>query len=548
MHLIRFACMSGMLSYLALCGCVQQPSPPAPGEGPNDPVELQVLAINDFHGNLEPPEEELGGAAYLAAHLERAGNAAPHTVIVSAGDLVGASPLISGLFHDEPTVETANLFGLDLNAAGNHEFDEGWRELLRLRHGGAREGGDAGFSGADFEILAANVIVKASGETLLPPYTVKRYGGIPVGFIGLPLTDTPSVVVASGVAGLVFEDEVVTINAYVADLRQQGVEAIVVVIHQGGYPADGGPDECRDFSGPIVDIVARTDPAVDLFVTGHSHRHYLCSLDGRPVTSAGSKGRFYTAIATRLDRASGDMTVVSMDNIPVTHDVAPAADVGALVDEYRGRVEAIAQSVVGTITADITKEPDEQGANQLGALIADAQLAATQDDGDQGASVAFMNAGGIRTDLLYAAADGGRDGEVTFAEIAATQPFGNTLVTLTLTGAQIDTLLEQQWAGQPAPDILSPSEGFSYAWSRSAPDGERVDPASIRINGVPVEPDLLYRVTVNSFLAGGGDGFPVLSEGTERVESVLDLDALKAWLGRHSPVAPRELDRIRAVP
>ena len=416
-----------------------------------------------------------------------------------------------------------------------------------MQRGGGRDGGDEGFAGADFDILAANVIVEATGETLLPPYTIRRYEGIPVGFIGMPLRETPNVVVASGVAGLAFDDEVETINRYAGELREQGVQAIVVVIHQGGYPAEGsGEDECRDFGGPIVDIVARSDPAVDLFVTGHTHRHYLCSLDGRPVTSAGSMGRFYTEIDTRLDRDSGDMTVVGIDNVHVTHDIEPDPGVDAVVAEYRDRVEDLARSVVGTITADITRERNERGGSHLGALIADAQLAATRNSA--GAEVAFMNAGGMRTDLLYAAAYGENDGEVTFAEISATQPFGNTLVTMTMTGAQIDTLLEQQWAGQPAPNVLMPSEGFAYAWSRSAPDGERVELSSIRIDGRAITGDGHYRVTVNSFLAAGGDGFPVLAEGTERAEGVVDLDALKAYLAEHSPIAPRELDRISAIP
>lgn len=546
MHLIRFSWMTAILFCLALCGCTQQQSRPGSAGGDQSRfVELQILAINDFHGNLEPPVDGLGGAAYLAAHLRRAEGTAPHTLTVSAGDLVGASPLISSLFHDEPTIKAANLFGLDVNAAGNHEFDEGWQELLRLQRGGARDGGDEDFAGAEFDILSANVIVEETGETLLPPYTIKRFDGIPVAFIGLPLQGTPTVVVASGVAGLAFEDEVATINALVEEIRQKGVEAIVVVIHQGGYPARGNEDECQEFAGPIIDIVARTDPAVDLFVTGHTHRHYLCSLDGRPVTSAGSMGRYYTDIDTRLDRTSGDMTVIAVDNVPVTHDIEPAADVVALVSAYRARVEKISQSVVGAVTADITEKPNERGGSQLGALIADAQLAATR---SEGAEVAFMNAGGIRTDLLYAAADGENDGEVTFAEISATQPFGNTLVTMTLTGAQLDTLLEQQWTGQPAPDILMPSKGFSYAWSRSARDGEKVELASMRIGGDAVRPEARYRVTVNNFLAAGGDGFPVLAEGTERVESVLDVAALENYLREHSPIAPQPLDRIRIVP
>jgi 5'-nucleotidase len=326
------------------------------------------------------------------------------------------------------------------------------------------------------------------------------------------------------------------------------VEAIVVVIHQGGYPADGGEDECRNFEGPIVDIVAQADPAVDLFVTGHTHKPYLCLLHGRPVTSAGSAGRFYTDIDARIDRATGDLKVVGVHNVPVTHDIEPAADVAALVAEYRARVERISQRVVGTITADFAETPNAAGETLLGALIADAQLAATQIAAGGGAAVAFINGGGIRTDLLYEASGREQDGEVMFAEISTAQPFGNTLVTMTLTGAQIHTLLEQQWWGQPAPNILMPSRGFTYAWSRSAPDGERVDVSSISVGGEVVDPVGRYRVTVNSFLAGGGDGFPVLTEGSERVEGVVDIEALREYLGAHSPLAPPPLGRITVTP
>jgi 5'-nucleotidase len=532
---------------LALGGCGTQKESLDVAE----PVELQILGINDFHGNLEAPHPDIGGAAWLTAHLRNAEATAPHTAIVSAGDLVGASPLISSLFHDEPAIEAANLWGLDFAATGNHEFDEGREELLRLQDGGAHpidgNPSEPAFAGASFWMLAANVVVDEVGEPLFPPYAIEKYDGIPVAFIGLPLEDTPSVVLASGVEGLSFEDEADTINKYVAEVRRQGVEAIVVVVHQGGYPAAGSEDDCNGFSGPIVDIVQDSDPAVDLFVTGHTHKAYLCLVDGRPVTSAGYGGQYYTDIEVRLDRESGDMTVLAFDNVPVTHEVAPAADVLALVQKYRAEVEAVSKAVVGTITGDFSKTPDEVGATQLGGLIADAQLAATEAPELGGAVVAFMNAGGVRTDLRFEAGGDERDGAVTFAEIAAAQPFGNILVTMTLSGAQIHTLLEQQWQGQSA-EMLMPSEGFTYTWSRSAPDGQRVDPSSIRIGGVVVDPSARYRVTVNSFLAGGGDGFPVLREGTDRLEGIVDIEALKLYFAARSPMTPLPLDRIRVVP
>jgi 5'-nucleotidase len=518
-------------------------------------VELKVLAINDFHGNLEAPRNDLGGAAYLATHLRRAEAAAEqmagHATIVSAGDLIGATPLISSLFHDEPTVTIANLWGLDFAAVGNHEFDEGSAELIRMQQGGPHpvdgESPGGAFAGAQFRFLGANVIDENSGATLLPPYVIERYDGIPVAFIGLTLKGTPLVASSSAVAGLSFRDEAETINGLLPEIRAQGVEAIVVIIHEGGFQGggeDSGEDNCHDFTGPIIGIVERTDPAVDLFITGHTHRHYLCRVDGRPVTSTGTAGRFFTDIRTELDRRSGDMTVLDFDNVPVTQDVEPAADVDAIVSRHRALVETVSNSVVGRITGDFTKEQNEAGESLLGGLIADAQLAATREPGEGGAEFSFMNPGGIRNNLLFSANGRERDGEVTFAELFSVHPFGNRLVTMTLTGAQVRALLEQQWLNRHGRNILMPSEGFSYAWSDSAPAGAHVDQASIRINGDVLEPSRRYRLTVNSFLADGGDGFPLLREGTERVEGVADLDALQDYLAANSPITPVELNRI----
>jgi 5'-nucleotidase len=515
-------------------------------------VELQILAINDFHGNLEAPGNDYGGAAYLAAQLRLAEAGAEHTVIVSAGDLIGATPLISSLFHDEPTIEFANLLGLDYHGVGNHEFDEGKAELLRMQQGGPHpvDGESPGgpFTGAGFRFLAANVIDDDSGDTLLPAFAIEYYGGVPVAFIGLTLEDTPSVALSAAVAGLTFMDEAETINALVPQIRSQGVEAIVVIIHEGGYTGDGGEDDCHDFSGPIVGIVERTHPAVDLFVTGHTHRHYLCLLDGRPVTSTGNAGRFYTRINARLDRASGDMTVVDFDNVPVTQDIEPAPDVDALVADYRARVEAVSSRIVGTITVDFTKEQNAAGESLLGGLIADAQLAASSHAEQGGADISFMNSGGIRNNLLYRPSGAEKPGEVTFAEIFSVHPFGNHLVTMTLTGARIHALLEQQWIDRTSPNILMPSAGFRYAWNRGKPAGARVDPSSIRLHGDTIDPDGRYRVTVNNFLADGGDGFPLFREGTERVDGVADVDALKAYLAANSPLSPVAPDRIRMLP
>lgn len=531
-------------------------------------VNVQLLALNDFHGNLEPPSGSsgrigtinAGGVEYLASHLRSLKANNPNTAIVSAGDLIGASPLISALFHDEPTIEAFNLIGLDFNAVGNHEFDEGAAELQRMQEGGCHpvdgcQDGDE-FAGAAFQFLAANVVREDNGKTIFPGYKIRSYEGAKVAFIGMTLEGTPLIVTQSGVAGLEFRDEADTVNALVPELKAKGVEAIVVLIHEGGFPS-GGFNECPGISGPIVDIVNRLDDEVDAVISGHTHQGYNCVLDGKLVTSSASFGRIVTKVDLTIDRASGEVTAMAADNRIVTRDVPKAADLTALIDRYKTLSAPFANRVIGSISADILRAPNTAGESALGDVIADAQLAATRDAANGGAVVAFMNPGGIRADLLFNQISGGElPGEVTFGESFNVQPFGNNLVTLTLTGAQIDTLLEQQFINpNPTPTtgpsrvlILQVSQGFSYAWSASAPLGSKVDPTTIQLNGIPLEPLASYRVTVNSFLADGGDGFPVLPQGTDRLGGAVDTDALAAYFAANSPVAPGPRNRITLLP
>ncbi|MDQ3680914.1 MAG: bifunctional metallophosphatase/5'-nucleotidase [Actinomycetota bacterium] len=526
--------------------------PESKGRPPGQLVDVQLLALNDFHGNLDPPGGPIagapaGGAEYLASHVRRLEATNRNTMVVSAGDLIGASPLLSALFHDEPTIEAMNRIGLDLNAVGNHEFDEGAAELLRMQSGGCHPvdgclDGD-GFAGADFQFLAANVVRSDTGETLLPPYQIRKFQGAKVAFIGLTLEGTPSIVTPSGVAGLEFRDEAETVNALVPELQRRGVESIVVLLHEGGLQP-GGIDECNGIAGPVVDIVERMSDAVDVVVSGHTHQAYNCQIDGKLVTSASSFGRVLTDIDLTIDKRSGDVVVAQADNLVVTRDVPKATDVTQLLDKYRRLAAPLANRVIGSVTADITRAASPAGESALGDVIADAQLAATDGPGEGGAAVAFMNPGGIRADLSYAPAGGEGPGEVTYGEAFTVQPFGNTLVTMTLTGTQLDTLLEQQWCGQSFPRVLQVSAGFTYTWDANRPACDRVDPSTIRINGVAVDPNGRYRITVNSFLADGGDNFTVLTQGTDRLGGPLDLDALEAYFEARSPVSPGGRDRI----
>ena len=534
---------------------------PAGAAGP-PPVELQILAINDFHGAIAPVPEQLwlgqpvGRADVLASHIREAEEGVRNSEVVSAGDLIGASPLISALFHDEPTIEAMNLIGLDIAGVGNHEFDEGAAELLRMQEGGCHPAdgcldGD-GFAGADFPYLSANVTVDATGETLFAPYTIKNYQGVRVAYIGLTLEGTPTIVTPSGVAGLTFEDEVETVNALVPELQKKNVEAIVVLLHEGGF-STGGPegDGCADgLTDPLKTIVEGFDDAVDLVIAGHVNDEFVCEVDGKWVTMADNNGRLYTDIDVTLDRVSKEMTVVRIDNVPTYQSaVDPAPDLTALIDKYDELSAPLANTVIGSISADIPEIYNAAGEAAVGDVIADAQLAATTDAATGGAVVAFMNPGGIRTSdgfIFTGSPEGEGDGNVTYGEAFAVQPFGNSLVTMTLTGAQIEALLEQQFRAT-GNTILQVSEGFAYSWSASAAVGDKVDPTSITIGGDPIDLAASYRVTVNSFLADGGDGFSVLIAGTDRLGGDIDLDALVAYFEANSPVDPGPQNRITQI-
>jgi 5'-nucleotidase len=550
------------------------------GHGPKHPkpktVDVQILAFNDFHGNLEPPSGssgrigtvDAGGVEYFATHLKAMKATNRNTAIVSAGDLIGASPLLSGLFHDEPTIEAANLFDLDLNAVGNHEFDEGVTELLRMQWGGCHpvDGCQDGtpFRGADFRFLAANVRYKKmesshhhhhgwkhhskDGRTIFPPYKIKEFDGVKVAFIGMTLEGTPEIVSPSGISNVDFLDEADTVNKLVPKLRRKGAETIVVLIHEGGFPT-GGFNECPGISGPIVDIVNRTSDEVDLFISGHTHQAYNCVIDGRPVSSAASFSRIITDIDMTLDKRSGEPTSIHVNNTIVTRDVAKDPKQTSLIEHYKVVAAPIANRVVGSITADITRATTAAGESSLGDHIADAQHEATT-PADRGAAVAaLMNPGGIRTDLVFDQISGGElPGQVTYGEIFAVQPFANSLVTMTLTGDQIERVLEQQWGAGGRQVILQVSNSLRYSWSASAPIGDRIATSSITIGGTPISPVASYRVTVNSFLADGGDGFSVLREGTNRLGGDVDTDAFSAYMTAHSPLSPTPRDRITQLP
>ena len=563
----------------------------------SDFVKLDLLSINDFHGNLEVVDPAsssgrinntpAGGVAYLASLL-RAERAKSHAagatpVTVAAGDLIGASPLLSAAFHDEPTIKAMNRIGLQVASVGNHEFDEGWRELRRMQRGGCLDDGagadgqdscpgDAGFQGAKFRYLAANVEWEDreahARRTVLPSTKVMRVGGEKVGFIGMTLEATPSIVSQAGIQGLRFTDEVKTANRVVTQLRDRGVESIIVLLHEGVTPSDPTAyNDCTGPTGAALEIAREMRHAVDAVVTGHTHQPYNCVVadprgERRLLTSAASFGRMVTKLHFLIDPSDGDIVrpAAFAENLIVENGpaVKPANALLELISTYKTLVAPIANEVLGQIqgASQITRTADTDGGDSpLGNLIADAQKAdeTVVQDGEEPV-IAFMNPGGIRADLVE-----NGSGDVTYEAAFTVQPFNNFLVSMDLTGAQILDLLNQQWndLNEAAPRILQVS-GLEYTWdvSLAAQAGADAIVGDVLVDHdgdagtplVPLVPGDTYRVVANNFIADGGDNFSVFAEGTDRLIGGLDIDAFREYLRANDPVEVPATDRISSQP
>ncbi|WP_066910886.1 bifunctional metallophosphatase/5'-nucleotidase [Millisia brevis] len=499
------------------------------------PDEVHLFAFNDFHGNLEPPsgstgrigDVEAGGAAYLATHLKRLREAYPNSAVIAGGDNVGASPLISSLFADEPTIDFLNMQGVSASTVGNHEFDRGVLELERLQAGGcAPSGCEPGepFTGAAFQYLAANVTNDQGQPPVgLQPWTMLEIDGRRIAVVGAVTTETPRIVFPEGIRGYTFGDEADAINRYVPDMRAAGAEAIVAYIHEGGAqePSEGttaDPNSCDNLDGPIVGINQRLDPAVTAVLSAHTHQFYACTVDGRPLTQAASYGRLITDLTLHF---GSDGVQASAVNRAVTRTVAPDVETRQLIDFYAAEAAPRASRPVGSIAVDLTRDEYPGGDTPLGNVIADAMLAATRAPDPAEAVIAFMNPGGVRADLTA--------GEVTFGDAYTVQPFGNQIVTVSLTGTQILDLLEQQWQDPQDVAILDVA-GMTYRYDPAADAGAKVDRASVLVGGAPLNPVAVYPVATNNFLASGGDGFTVFTSGTDEVVGRPDLDVFEAYL------------------
>jgi 5'-nucleotidase len=569
---------TGLVVLLASLVVLAAPASAKKPDPPGQLVDLQLLAFNDYHGHLERSTPGMiggaaaGGSEYLSAKLNELRQGHKYSLTVAAGDLIGGSPAFSGLFHDEPSVESLNAMKLDVSSVGNHEFDEGVTELLRMQNGGCHPVDGCYFPGepypgANFQWLAANVVNETTGETPLPPYWIKKINAVKIGFIGMTLEATDTLVAAAGIQGWDFLDEAQTANLLVPILKKQGVEAIVVLLHEGGSqtPPPGDVDACVGISGPIVAINAALDPEIDAVITGHTHLPYNCTLSdpaGQPrlVTSAYSYGRVVSELDLVLDKRTDDVRrdlTTATNHVVEQATLTPDPTLTAIIDKWQPLYDVAGTTPVGTITADINRGgvggSDRGVESAAGNLVADAQLWATS---ASGAQIAFMNPGGVRSDLTYAQSQTPPEGNgvVTFGEAFTFQPFGNTLITYPMTGAQIVSVLEEQCQplGSSRPFLhLGVSDGFTYDLAKTivAGDCTSATVSNVELNGVALNAAATYNVTVNNFLADGGDNFTTFGTITApRLDGGNDLLALVNYLGTFSPVAPPSTDRVNEQP
>jgi len=541
-------------------------------------VDVQVLAINDFHGNIEPAPggngliegTAVGGVEYLATHVAQLRATNPNTIVVSAGDNVGAAPFLSGMFHDEPTVEALNEVGLQISTVGNHEFDEGWWEIYRMQHGGCHPTDgcqdQTPFDGAKFTYLSANVVLdparvdpeklRQSGwtspsqsSTLFPGSVVRTIGGVKVGFIGLVVKTTPDIVQPFATRGLTFRPEAEAGNEEVARLTAQGVHTIVVLIHEGATPAREAYNGCEDVVGPVMEIAKALSPEVDAVVAGHVHRAYNCTVDGKLVTSAASLGRIVTDIDLRVDARTGDVVSKSARNVLVTRDVPKSPAVSTIIEHYRPLAAVVGARVVGTIAAEIPRDQNQNGEASLGDVVADAMLEAGRAATPGPAEAALANVGGIRAGLVGQPNGNGGLRNVTYAQAFEVLPFGNRVQVKTVTGDTILRWLEQQFDNPgPGRATIMQVAGITYAFSPARPPGQRVNRASVMIGGQPVQPARRYRIVSSDFVWNGGDAFTVATESTDPVDVGADVDVFVAYLGKHPGVQPGKLDRLTREP
>jgi 5'-nucleotidase len=542
----------GLLAALAailLAGCAQQPKLDQAAA----PAQVRLLALNDFHGYMEPnslpipdpnnPGKQIrvpaGGVAYIATRIAELRQQQPNSIVVGVGDLIGASPLLSGLVNDEPALQAMDMLGMRVSAIGNHEFDYGQEEFRRQQLGGCAPSGcllDDPYPGIQFPYISANVLRETDGQPAWPATHIETIDGVRIGFIGATVRETPQVTLKERVAGLRFESEADQVNLSVKALRAQGIEALVVLLHEGATPGGAvDPATCSGLTGAAIEIANAIDPAVDVVMTAHTHKNYVCSLNGKLLTQGESYGRYLTSVDLTIDRSSGDV----IGKRGMNHRIDPAQlrpqpEFVALIERARAKTDAVALRPVAKLgSTQVTKQLERSGESALGRLIADAQLAATRAPEKGGAQISLMNHGGVRQDLPSMP---NASNSVNYGDCYAVHPFKNALIVMDLTGDEIKRLLEQQWAAVDEDLNLSQSQGFEYAFDTRRPKGDWIVPGSLKLNGQPLQPSASYRVVTNQFLADGGSNFSIFPTGRNRSTQLMDVEALIQYLTQFAPV------------
>ena len=531
----RWVCL---ISIFLVAGCASQPTA-------NQAQTIHIVALNDFHGYIQPspytypdpdnPGETItvqaGGISAISGLMRELRTQYPDLLFVAAGDLIGASPPMSAMFADEPSLLALDMLGLDLSSIGNHELDEGKVELYRQIDGGCESPRPdkacqyrEAYPGIEFDYVAANLIDEDKQDTAVAPYSIRQTKGVDVAFVGGVVEDLSTLIPLSSHAGLRTLDEAEAINSVIPELQQQDVDVIVAVIHEGGF-GHAGANDCENLSGPIVDIAQRLDPAVDVLITGHTHRAYICQVGDLLVTQGHHYGHLLTHLQVSLD-ASGEIEAISAENIlvdPNRYSAEP--QIAQLEADLILRTSNILNRPIARIGAvSINRNTSNAGESAMGNLVADAQLWATE---RFGAQIAMQNYGGIRADLLVAS----ENTSVTYTQIAAVHPFKGTMQTIDLSGAQIIAVLEQQWPDDGDFNPLQISKGFTYQWDASKPRGQRIVVDSLRLNGEAIEASKTYRIAASGFLMDGGDGFSGFSAGINRSDTgVRELIALEDYL------------------
>ncbi|WP_051348382.1 bifunctional metallophosphatase/5'-nucleotidase [Peribacillus kribbensis] len=493
------------------------------------PFEVQLLGVNDFHGQLDVTRKvngrSVGRADYLAAYLKQQKAKVKDTLLLAVGDNVGASAPVSALMQDEPTINIFNTLHFDVSTIGNHEFDHGVNEMIRQIYGGRNPNTGEFFKGANYPYICANVVTTKTKKPILPPYLIKKVHGAKIGFIGVVTTETPTITMPSNVKNIEFTDETEAINKYAKELKKQGVQTIVVLAHDPGTSAADGSNA----NGRVYDIAQHTDPEVDVIFGGHNHAYMNTKVNGKLVVQAYSFGTAFDEVHLWIDPKTKDVVKSEAKIVNTYQDaIQPDPQVKQMIDEDEAKVAPLINKVVGSAATALTQDQNASGESNLGDFITDAQRASTN------AQIAITNPGGIRANI--------NSGEITWGELFTVQPFNNQLITMNLTGDQIRQALNQQWAT----GRMLQMSGMKYTWD-STLGTDKIVSLTLE-DGTPIEPNQTYSVTMNSFLASGGDGFTVFASGQNPVTGQVDLDALVDYVQKQTaPINVTTGNRIQKI-